>query len=80
MENLVSTAFQLAQILRNRRKSLKMSQKEIASKIGILPKTVSALENFPERCSVESLIKYFSALELEFMLKTKETTEKTQGW
>ena len=80
MENLVFTSFQLAQILKNRRKELKMSQKEVGSRVGILPKTISALENFPERCSVESLLKYLSALELELISRTRNETDETEGW
>ncbi len=79
MEYAVLTDFQLAKTLRNRRTELKLTQKDAAVKVGLLPKTVSALENHPERCSIESLMKYLSALDLKIVLKTKNSNP-TDGW
>ena len=39
--------------LNSRRKALKLTQKEAADLVGLLPKTVSALESDPDRCSLE---------------------------
>lgn len=58
----------IAESLRARRKELKLTQAEIAGLAGLLPKTVSALENKPERCSLESLLKLCSFLGLELSL------------
>jgi HTH-type transcriptional regulator/antitoxin HipB len=58
----------IAEALRARRKQLKLTQAEIAGLAGLLPKTVSALENSPERCGVESLLKLSSFLGLELVL------------
>ena len=71
MENSVHTPQQLGLVLRGCRKSLKLSQAAAAKTVGLLPKTVSALETMPERCSVESLFKILSALELELVLRPK---------
>jgi len=79
MEYLIFTDFQLAKSLKNRRIELKLTQKAVAEKVGLLPKTVSALENNPEKCSVESLMKYLSALDLHIVLKTKDF-DVTEGW
>lgn len=76
MDSLVLTNRQLALALRARRKSLGMTQVEAASRVGLLPKTVSAMESHPERASVESLFKYLSALNMEVYLHRKEETSK----
>ncbi len=64
-------AERIAEGLRGRRRELKLSQAEIASLAGLLPKTVSALENRPERCGVGSLLKLANFLGLELALKPR---------
>lgn len=41
------------------------------SKVGLLPKTISALDSDPRRSSVASLFKLLSTLDLELVLKPK---------
>ena len=74
MDSLVLTNRQLAMALKARRKSLGLTQVQAASRVGLLPKTISALEVCPERASVESLYKYLSALDMEVYLHRKEDT------
>jgi HTH-type transcriptional regulator/antitoxin HipB len=82
MQNLILTPFQLAYYLKNRRKSLNLTQKQAGELVGLLPKTISALESHPERCSLESFFKLVSALEIEMLLQPKpvldEETEKDE--
>ena len=73
MQIFVPTPAQLGSILRNIRKEKKLTQKEAAEKTGLLPKTVSMLENSPEKCSVESLYKLLSSLDLELLLNPKNS-------
>lgn len=77
MEHLILTPYHLAVALRNSRKMLKLTQAEAAEKVGLLPKTISALENDPKRCSLDSLLKLLSALDLELTLKPKPKNEDT---
>lgn len=72
MQNLVSTSKQLALILRGIRKTRGLSQEAAGKKVGLLPKTISALENHPESSSIESLFKLLSALDLELLVAPKE--------
>ena len=82
MQNLILTPFQLAYYLKSRRKSLNLTQKQAGELVGLLPKTISALESHPERCSLESFFKLVSALEIEMLLQPKpvldEETEKDE--
>ena len=44
------------------------------------PKTISALENDPLHCSIESLLRLLSALDLEFLLQGKEDAPQGNMW
>lgn len=65
------TPEQLASVLRGQRRAIKLTQKQAAALVGLLPKTISALESDPERGSVGSLYKLLSALGLELVLQPK---------
>jgi len=72
MQTTVFTLKQLAAVLKARRKALKLTQKDVAALVGLLPKTVSALETDPGRCSVESLRLLLVSLKLELTLSPKD--------
>lgn len=76
MDSLVLTNRQLGLALKARRKSLGLTQLEAGSRVGLLPKTISAMETRPERACVESLFKYLSALNMEIYLHRKEETPR----
>lgn len=74
---------QLAAVLRGRRVENGLTQKQAGSRVGLLPKTISALESNPGRNSVASLFKLLSALDLELVLKPKgkpAPTRTDQDW
>ena len=71
MDAFIFTSQQLAKTLKSRRKALKLTQKQAADLVGLLPKTVSALESDPDRCSLESLRKLLAALRLELAVAPK---------
>jgi HTH-type transcriptional regulator / antitoxin HipB len=85
MDYLISTPSQLGLALKSARKTKGLTQAEAATKVGLLPKTISALENHPEACSIESLLKLLSVLDLELTLATKSERLKApqalqEGW
>ncbi|MBT3339977.1 MAG: helix-turn-helix domain-containing protein [Planctomycetes bacterium] len=71
MQSRVNTALQLAHALRRYRRRLGLTQTQAAARVGLLQKTVSALETNPERCQIESLFRLLSALELDLFLDSK---------
>jgi HTH-type transcriptional regulator/antitoxin HipB len=75
MKYLISTPGQLSHALRSLRKSRALSQDGAGRLVGLLPKTISALENHPGSATIESLLKLLSALELELLLVPKETDD-----
>ncbi len=72
MKYNIKTPLQLSVALKSRRKELKLTQKEAAELVGLLPKTISLLENSPMTASLDSLYKYLSALNIEIMLETHD--------
>ncbi|MHB0897328.1 MAG: helix-turn-helix transcriptional regulator [Spirochaetales bacterium] len=83
MDQFICTPKQLAHTLRSRRKTLNLTQKEVAGLVGLLPKTISALETEPDRCSVKSLRILLAALRLELVLSPKsdgEATKRSAEW
>lgn len=73
MEYTARTPKQLAQALRAQRASKRLTQRTAGAGVGLLPKTISAMESSPERSSVESLFKLLSALDLELVLRPKSS-------
>jgi len=69
---------QLAHTLRDVRKSRGLSQDAAGKLVGLLPKTISGLENHPEAASVDSLLKLLSALDLELIVSRKDKIEKKE--
>jgi HTH-type transcriptional regulator/antitoxin HipB len=82
MQYPVHTAQQLATALRSRRTQMEMTQRDAGQAVGLLAKTVSGLETDPERASVRSLLRLLSALELELVLRPKESggSDETLEW
>lgn len=82
MDFFANTPEQLSKILRARRRSLDLTQQDAARLVGLLPKTISGLENRVGSSSVETFFKYLSALDLEMHLFPKEDSaeaaEKTE--
>jgi len=75
MKYLISTPSQLSHALRSARKARGWSQDGAGKLVGLLPKTISALENHPGSATIDSLMKLLSALELELVLLPKEGGE-----
>lgn len=62
---VIRTAPQLGQQLLAARKARKMTQAEVAAKIGVAQSRISDLEKRPGEISLEQLLAWCAALELE---------------
>jgi len=71
MPFVVTAASQLGETLRGLRKFRKMTQVDVAHASGLRQKTVSLLETAPHRCSVDSLVRYLSAVRATMTLDLK---------
>ena len=56
-----------------------MTQQEVADRIGIKQATVSAFENHPENCKIETLFNILSSLDLQITL-SKRSADAAKGW
>ncbi len=72
---LISTPHQLSQALRSVRKTRGLTQAGAGKPVGLLPKTISALENHPGSASIDSFMKLLSALELELVIAVKQADD-----
>ena len=70
-ETVIGSPAQLAAVLRGRRNACRLTQAAAGANVGLLPKTISAMESDPGSASVTSLFKLLSALELELVLQPK---------
>ena len=73
MDYLVHTSSQLGQALRARRKVLGMTQTQAGDQVRIKQDTVSKLELDPTSSSIGSLLNLVAALDLELVLRPKES-------
>jgi len=62
VQYLISTPSQLSHALHSCRKTRGFSQLDAGRLAGLLPKTISAMENHPGSVSIDSLLKLLSAL------------------
>lgn len=72
MDYLISTPSQLSHALRSARKAHGLRQADAGKLVGLLPKTISSLENHPGSATVDSFLKLLSALDLELIITPKE--------
>lgn len=79
-EQRVTTPGQVADILRQRRKSRGLSQTDVASKLGLSQARVSAIESTPASLTLDRLIALASLLDLEVVLRDRSPKRSTAGW
>jgi HTH-type transcriptional regulator/antitoxin HipB len=56
----------------NQRKRLSLSQEEVANRVGLKQKTISAFENKPENTKVSTLFLILSAVNLDMTVVSKD--------
>jgi len=72
MAQRLVTPDQLGQLLAARRKALKLSQGQLAERVGISQNRLSELETDPARLTFDRLLELTNALGLELTLQEKE--------
>lgn len=80
MDSPITIPGLLAKALKLQRQTLGLTQAEAARRAGLLPKTVSALENHPERATVDSLFKLLAALSAELVLRPRAVKSPPSSW
>lgn len=75
---LIHSPKELALLIINQRKKLKLSQTEAGNLVGLKQKTISAFENKPENTQLDTLFRILSALNLDIKLSAKDETMITK--
>ncbi len=70
----IRSSKELALLVTNQRKKLKLSQTAIGQLVGLKQKTISAFENKPGGTKLETLFLILSALNLNLEIVSKEKT------
>lgn len=78
--NALATPQQAGHLLVARRKTLGMSQAEVAKRLGISQSRYSELEAKPERITLERLMTLAALLNLEVVLQDKPATLPMSEW
>ena len=71
MKQVLSVPDQAGPLLQAARKSARLSQSALASRLGLSQSRMSAMELDPGSISLEQLLALFSALNLELLVQTK---------
>jgi HTH-type transcriptional regulator / antitoxin HipB len=71
---------QVGASLQGRRKALKLSQAEVASRLGLSQNRLSELENHPQTMTVEQLLALLNVLGLEMALGDRRAGSARSEW
>ncbi len=71
MEFSAHTPEQLGAILRGFRRERRLTQQQLASKVGLAQKAISVAETHPERMGLPRLFQLLAALDVELALRDK---------
>lgn len=73
MINKIRTSGQLSPILKQLRKAKGWSQIELGKRIGLSQERISAIENHPEKTSIDQLLTVLMALEAELQVGPRQS-------
>jgi HTH-type transcriptional regulator/antitoxin HipB len=72
MKQVLSIASQAGPLLQAARKSAKLSQTELAARLGLSQSRLSAMELNPGSINLDQLLALFSALDIELMVQSRQ--------
>ena len=78
---LIHSPKELALLVISERKTHKLSQADVADRVGLKQKTISAFENKPEAAKLDTIFRILSAVDLDIRLLSKDKAlASTSGW
>ncbi len=69
---------ELALLIANQRKKLKLSQSEVGKLVGLKQQTISEFENNPDGTKLETFFRIIAAVKLDVKLFQKDDAPKTK--
>jgi HTH-type transcriptional regulator/antitoxin HipB len=79
-EQRLSTESQLSELLRQRRKARGLSQQQVAGKLGVTQARLSELESGRAHITLERLIALAQLLDLEVVLRDRQSDAAPTEW
>ena len=76
----INTPKQIGTTLAGRRKHLKLSQTEVAARLGLSQNRLSELESRPETLTVEQLLALLNVLGLQMGMREREAGKSKAEW
>jgi transcriptional regulator with XRE-family HTH domain len=78
---IIRTHVQMGPLLKDIRKSNNYTQIQLFEESGVLPKTISALENGNIKCTIESFINFIQACEYHIeLVKNEDPNNSEVDW
>lgn len=79
---IIHTPQELAIIIKDRRKSQKLSQNDVGNPVGLKQTTVSAFERKPESTKLDTLFRILATTNLQIHLHPRDKSSNTsdEGW
>jgi len=71
---------ELALLIANQRKKLKLSQAKVGQLVGLKQQTISEFEIRPDGTQIDTLFRILSALNLDIQLSAKNVPVKKSKW
>ncbi len=76
----IKTPQQVGAILQGYRKAQKLTQAQVGARVGIVQKEISKLELDPSNTTLARIFKLLAALNLEFVVRERETLDGHSEW
>lgn len=77
---LVHTPKDLAAFIESQRKTLNLSQTQVAELVGLKQKTISAFENKPESTRLDTLFRILAAINLNIGVTSRDKKISKKQW
>jgi len=81
----ISTATQLSDILKSKRKSLGLTQEKVGKKLGVSQRVYARNEAHPEKVNFERIVDILAELDMDLVVHERNTdhndiTSDTESW
>ena len=80
MDYPIKTPSQLGAVLKGFRRERKLTQANVGAKVGLKQNAVSEIESSPERSSLARVFKLLAALDLDLVVRPRQTSDQRSNW
>jgi len=80
MDYPIKTPNQLGAVLKGFRRDRKLTQANLGATVGLPQNAVSEIESSPDRSSLARVFKLLAALDLDLVVRPRQSTGKRSDW